>query len=118
MAGNTKGQDIISYPKMKDILPEIPESKRSLARDLFTRANFMLRELRKLEKTITKNGCVSEYQNGENQWGTKKSPEVEVYNTMIKNYAMAIRQINDMLPNNENTGGIKDDGFDSFANRI
>ena len=41
---------------------------------------------------------VSEYKNGENQWGTRKSPEVDVYNSMIKNYTSVIKQINDILP--------------------
>ena len=41
---------------------------------------------------------VEQYKNGENQWGTRKSPEVDVYNSMIKNYTSVIKQINDILP--------------------
>lgn len=41
---------------------------------------------------------VSEYKNGENQYGTRKSPEVDVYNAMIKNYASVIKQLGDLLP--------------------
>jgi hypothetical protein len=44
------------------------------------------------------NGVISEYQNGENQWGTKKSPEVEIYNTMIKNHMAIMKQLVDLLP--------------------
>ena len=52
----------------------------------------------KLQAEIRENGVVSEYKNGENQWGTRKSPEVDVYNSMIKNYTSVIKQINDILP--------------------
>ena len=54
--------------------------------------------LEDLRDSINENGCVSEYQNGENQHGTKKSPEVEVYNTMIKNYTTVIKTLCDLLP--------------------
>lgn len=37
-----------------------------------------------LQAKIRENGVKSEYQNGENQWGEKKSVEVDVYNAMIK----------------------------------
>jgi hypothetical protein len=47
------------------------------------------------------NGVISEYQNGENQWGTKKSPEVEIYNTMIKNHMAIMKQLVDILPERE-----------------
>ena len=51
-----------------------------------------------LQGEIRKKGVKSEYQNGENQWGEKKSVEVDVYNAMIKNYAAVIRQLGDMMP--------------------
>ena len=52
---------------------------------------------------------VSVYQNGENQWGTKKSPEVEIYNTMIKNHMAIIKQLSDLLPKQVGTPGVGDD---------
>ena len=60
-----------------------------------------------LQKAIEEKGPVSEYQNGENQWGTKKSPEVEIYNTMIKNYAAVVRQLLELLP--EGNGNERDE---------
>ena len=70
--------------------------------------------LQDLQVTINANGVVSKYQNGENQWGTKKSPEVEIYNTMVKNHASIIKQLTDLLPKAEPES--KDDGFESFVN--
>ena len=51
-----------------------------------------------LQAKIRENGVKSEYQNGENQWGEKKSVEVDVYNAMIKNYAAVIRQLGICFP--------------------
>ena len=41
---------------------------------------------------------VSVYQNGENQWGTKKSPEIEIYNQVFSNYLKGVKQLTDLLP--------------------
>ena len=72
--------------------------KQSLCLQLITNAVFMEEQLTKLQAEIRANGVVSEYKNGENQYGTRKSPEVDVYNAMIKNYTSVIKQINDLLP--------------------
>jgi hypothetical protein len=66
-----------------------------------------------LQETINREGAVSKYQNGENQWGTKKSPEVEIYNTMIKNHMTIIKQLTDLLP--KQAAKIDEDGFDGFV---
>lgn len=41
---------------------------------------------------------VSVYQNGENQWGTKKAPEIEIYNQVFSNYLKGVKQLTDLLP--------------------
>ena len=38
------------------------------------------------------------YKNGENQYGTKKSPEAETYIALSKNYAAVIKQLTDLVP--------------------
>lgn len=72
--------------------------KQSLCLQLITNAVFMEEQLTLLQAKIRENGVVSAYKNGENQYGTRKSPEVDVYNAMIKNYTSVIKQINDLLP--------------------
>ena len=67
-------------------------------------AAFMCVTLKMLQEDVNKNGAVSEYQNGENQRGTKKSPSVEIYNTMVKNYAAVIRQLCELLPDSGREG--------------
>lgn len=80
------------------IFAALDENRRNTAASLIENAAFMTVTLADLRKTISEKGVVSEYQNGENQRGTKKSPEVEVYNTMIKNFTAIIKTLCDMLP--------------------
>ena len=74
----------------------------------------MVVTLKDLKQTINRVGSISKYQNGENQWGTKKSPEVEIYNTMIKNHMAIIKQLSDLLPKQVGTPGVGDD-LDKFV---
>lgn len=61
-------------------------------------AAFMAASLYELRKIINEKGYIEEYQNGANQKGIKKCSEVEIYNTMIKNYSAIIKQLTDLLP--------------------
>lgn len=83
-------------------------------RELIENAAFMAITLLDLRKTINQQGVVSVYQNGENQWGTKKSPEVETYNAMVKIFAGITKQLDDALPK---VSQEEDDGFDAFVNK-
>ena len=78
-------------------------------------AAFMAVTLRELQDYLNANGLTCEYQNGENQFGIKKSPEIEIYNTMIKNFVSTMKAITDLLPK-EIASKIKSDGFDEFVN--
>jgi hypothetical protein len=84
--------------KLTAIFENIAEDKRRVVDKLIGNAAFMAEQLELLQNDIKQKGYISEYQNGENQWGTKKSPEIEIYNVMIKNYMAAIRQLTDLLP--------------------
>ncbi|MGM7635644.1 hypothetical protein [Bacillus sp. Hm123] len=88
---------------------------KKTAASLIENAAFMIVTLEDLQKEINRNGAVSIYQNGENQWGTKKSPEVEIYNTMIKNHMAIMKQLTDLLPK-QTLNTKDDDGFDAFVN--
>lgn len=58
---------------------------------------FIEGQLAQLQGEIRERGVVCEYQNGENQWGTRKSPEVDVYNALLKNYISGIKQLNEIF---------------------
>ncbi len=95
----------------KDMDPDVKKATQSLIEN----AAFMVVTLEDLQETINREGVISEYQNGANQWGTKKSPEVEIYNTMIKNHMAIIRQLTDLLPKDTEVVE-EDDGFADFIN--
>ena len=90
------------------------KTKKSIS-SLVDEAAFMAASLYELREIINEKGYTEEYQNGENQRGTKKCSEVEIYIQLSKNYMSIIKQLTDLLPkeviNNENN-----DGFDDFVN--
>lgn len=102
--------------KLKKIYKDLDEKTKKAVNSLMENAAFMIVTLEDLQETMKINGVVSEYQNGENQWGTKKSPEVEIYNTMIKNHMSIIKQLTDLLPKGIKIMDEEDDGFEDFVN--
>ena len=79
--------------RLKGIFKDLDENKRKLVK-----AAFMSIELDDLQAKLEKDGWTSEYQNGQNQWGTKKSPEAETYIALSKNYAAVIKQLTELVP--------------------
>lgn len=87
--------------KLKRQFKGIDENRKGLAEKSMENAAWMSVTLEDLRETIDAagpEGLVAVYQNGENQYGTKKSPEVEIYNQTLKNYMQIIKQLTDMLP--------------------
>ena len=84
--------------RLKKIFRDLPKDTQAIVLPIIRNVAFMTVTLDDLQETINKDGVVVEYQNGENQWGTKKSPEVDVYNTMIKNYNTTVKQLAEFLP--------------------
>ena len=99
--------------KLKRLFKDMEKSTMDTVSSLIRNAAFMAITLDDLQETINLEGSVSEYKNGENQFGTKKSPEVEIYTSMIEKYMKAIKQLSDLLPRQEQKP--KSDGFDEFA---
>src|SRR5699024_4469487 len=93
------------------LFENIPKDKKGVVQSLIDSASFQTVILNRLEKHIAEHGTTSEYQNGANQWGKKRSPEVEVYNSMLKNQMGIIRQLTDLI---EKSDVEADDGFDAF----
>ena len=110
--------------KLKDLYKDLDEDRKKFAESLIENAAFMIVSLDELAAEINVNGYTTEYKNGENQFGQKKSPAVETYNTMIKNYASIMKVLEDLLPPavppwaEEGNGKDKEpenDGFEDFA---
>ena len=99
--------------RMKKILSSLDKETKNMASSLVKNAAFMAVTLEDLQEQINENGVISEYQNGENQWGTKKSPEIDVYNSLIRNYALIVKTLTSLVPSGEQ-GQVKD-GLMSFV---
>lgn len=91
--------------KLKKIFKNIEPDKAKIVENLIANAAFMAASLEELQDIINEKGYTEEYQNGANQFGVKKCSEVEIYNTMIKNYSSVIKQLVDLLPNGGASGG-------------
>lgn len=87
--------------KLKRIFKNIEPNKLKTVEKLIQNAAFMSQSLDDLQEIIKEKGYTEEYQNGANQYGTKKTCEIEIYNTMVKNYSSIIKQLIDLLPKEE-----------------
>ena len=105
----------VEIKKLNKLYTKLDLKTKKAVHSIIENAAFMSITLEDLQLQIIINGVVSEYQNGENQFGTKKSPEVEIYNTMIKNHMTIMKQLTDLLP--KQGPGIIDDGFNTFVNK-
>jgi hypothetical protein len=95
----TKEQKIAAEKRrLRSIFKELEENKRKLVTPLIEKAAFMSVELDALQEIIEQDGWTSEYKNGENQYGTKRSPEADTYIALSKNYAAIIKQLVDIVP--------------------
>jgi hypothetical protein len=84
--------------RLRGIFKDLDENKKRLVTPLIEKAAFMGIELDDLQAQIEQDGWTSEYKNGENQYGTKKSPEAETYIALSKNYAAIIKQLTELVP--------------------
>ncbi|MDD3122649.1 MAG: hypothetical protein PHC62_03915 [Candidatus Izemoplasmatales bacterium] len=99
--------------RLKNKFSKLDKETTEIVDSLLDNASFMRVTLEDLQVHINENGITCEYQNGKDQWGKKKSPEAEMYNTMIKNYTVINKQLIDLLPKKEKSNP-EDDDFDEF----
>lgn len=110
---NTEIRINVEIKKINRLFTKLDLKTKKAVHSLIENAAFMYITLQDLQKAINEDGVVSEYKNGENQFGTKKSPEVEIYNAMIKNHMTVMKQLTDLLP--KQVLKKDDDGFERFV---
>lgn len=103
--------------KLSGIYTRLDKKTKKSVDSLVDEAAFMAASLYELRRIIDEKGYTEEYQNGANQKGVKKCSEVEIYNTMIKNYSAIVKQLTDLIPK-ETTKSAQNasDGFEDFIN--
>lgn len=101
--------------ELDEIFSELDEKTQKITVKLLDNAAFMALKLEDLQAEINQNGMVTEYQNGANQFGTKKSPEVEVYLSMIKNYTAIVNTLMNALPDDSSAGSAANNLLDFIS---
>lgn len=89
--------------KLNGIFKNIDKDNKKIIDNLIANAAFMSVSLSELVDIINEKGYVEIYKNGKEQQGIKKSSEIEIYNTMIKNYTSTINSLINLLPSNKET---------------
>lgn len=87
--------------KLSKLFTKIDKNKRTVVEKLIENVAFMSITLDELKEDIKVYGVKETYMNGSNQFGFKESIESKTYNTMLKNYMNAIKQLIDLLPDEE-----------------
>lgn len=101
--------------RLNSLFRDMPKDTKKVAKSLIENAAFMSVTLQDLQEHINLHGTTDRYQNGENQWGYKKSPQVEIHISMTRNLNATMNQLTGLLPKEDKTVD-KDDGFDQFIN--
>ena len=87
--------------KINKLFVKIDKNKRAVVEKLIENVAFMSVTLDELKEDIKMYGVKETYMNGSIQFGFKESIESKTYNTMLKNYMNAIKQLIDLLPEEE-----------------
>lgn len=84
--------------RLKRILKEIPHDRMKAAEGMVKRIAFMQITLEDLEADINANGTVEMFSQTAGVEYERERPATRIYNTTIKNYTTACKQLFDMLP--------------------
>lgn len=102
--------------RLRRILKNVPKEKLNAATGLIQRVAFMAITLEDLEADINENGTVESFQQGDYEYDRQR-PAAQIYNTTVKNYTAACKQLTDMIPvSNQPTKNEKDE-FEKILGR-
>ena len=100
--------------RLKRLFAKIDDSKKKLAFSTIADVAFLTIIMQELREKILKEGTTCEYKNGENQYGTRQSPDAQLYLQMSQKQTAAMKILMDCLPKTERPEP-KDDGFNDFV---
>ena len=84
--------------RLKRVFRDLDKNKLQTVESLIKNAAFMAVSQEELQEISNAEGYTVEYQNGENQKGTKQSDAVKTHIAMTKNHASIIKQLTDLVP--------------------
>lgn len=103
--------------RLKRLFKEIDENKKKLVYATIADIAFLTVTMRDLRENILRTGTTVKYKNGENQYGTKQSPDAQLYLQMSQKLTQAMKILTDCMPKPapKETGKGKGDDFDDFV---
>ena len=100
--------------RLKKLFKEIDENKKKLVQTTIEDVAFLTVTMQDLRENIVRDGTTVPYKNGENQYGTKQSPDAQLYLQMSQKQTQAMKILIDCMPKTP-ASTVKDDGFDDFV---
>lgn len=100
--------------RLKKLFKEIDKNKKDLVFTTIEDVAFMTITMQDLREKIIREGTTCTYKNGENQYGTKQSPEAQMYLQLSQKQTQAMKILVDCMPKTEKAPP-KSDGFDNFV---
>lgn len=103
--------------RLKRLFSKIDPQKKKLVFATIDDVAFMTITMQDLRDAIIREGTTVEYKNGENQYGTKQSPDAQLYLQMSQKQTAAMKILIDCLPKTQPKAAVeKSDGFEDFIN--
>lgn len=87
--------------RLTKVFEKMQPGKKTAIIKLIDESAFMAVTLSEARAIINRDGLIETYQNGANQSGLKKSAVVEVYDKMVNTYAKIMKQLCDLMPEDE-----------------
>lgn len=84
--------------RLEEIFKDLEKNKLDTCAALIDRAAFITISLEDLEEQLNETGWVETYQNGESQFGMKKSAAADVHISLTKNLNAIMKQLLDLVP--------------------
>ena len=101
--------------RLKRLFKEIDKNKKDLVFTTIEDVAFMTITMQDLRERINREGTTCSYKNGENQFGTKQSPDAQLYLQMSQKQTQAMKILVDCLPKAQKDTEIKEDDFRDFV---
>ena len=87
--------------RLKRLFSKIDENKKKLVFATIEDVAFLTITMQDLRESIIRDGTTVEYKNGENQYGTKQSPDAQLYLQMSQKQTQAMKILVECLPKTE-----------------
>ena len=91
--------------RLNKVFKTLDKNKLATVQSLINTAAFIAVTLEELQEIINREGYISEYKNGANQFGKKQSEAVEIHIQMTRNLTTIIKQLSDLAPQEKRKDG-------------